>query len=155
MNEPLTKRLTRIYFEDGLGEALADAEAKTAGYPAIRFIVQVTRYLFEKSKQLNDLVWPSYQDTNLIEEYSQTRYVRCSLWSDSEFNGDFPIPVVITKTVPSGIWAGIRKSSNWQSPHATTAFEFIQKIRRIRPFCEMVIKNTSPVWRGVRLAPAN
>lgn len=78
VNEPLTKRLTRIYFEDGLGEALADAEEKTAAYPAIRIFVQVTRYLFEKSKQLNALVRPSYQDTNLIEEYSQTRYVRCS-----------------------------------------------------------------------------
>lgn len=78
VNEPLTKRLTRIYFEDGLRDALADAEEKTAAYPVMRFIVQSIRFLFEKSKQLNALVWPNYQDTNLIEEYSQTRYVRCS-----------------------------------------------------------------------------
>lgn len=76
VNEPLTKRLTRIYFEDGLGEALADAEENSGAYPAIQFIVKSTRYLFEKTKQLNALVWPSYQNTNLIEEYSQTRYVR-------------------------------------------------------------------------------
>lgn len=75
VNEPLTKRLTRIYFEDGLSEALAEAEEKTANYPMLRFIVQSTRYLFEKTKQLNMLLWPNYQDTNLIEEYSQTRYV--------------------------------------------------------------------------------
>lgn len=79
VNEPLTKRLTRIYFEDGLSEALAEAEAKAVAYPAVRFIVQTTRFLFEKTKQLNALVWPNYQDTNLIEEYSQTRYVRFSM----------------------------------------------------------------------------
>lgn len=73
VNEPLTKRLTRIYFEDGLGEALADAEQNTTAYPTVQLIVRATRYAFERTKQLNAFIWPNYQNINLIEEYSQTR----------------------------------------------------------------------------------
>lgn len=36
-----------------------------------------------------------------------------------------------------------------------TAYEFIQEIRHTRASCEMVIKNTSRAWHGVRLVLAN
>lgn len=67
----------------------------------------------------------------------------------------FSNPIAITKIVPFDTWAGIRKSSNWPSPQAMTAFEFIREIHRTPPSCEMVTRNTSPAWHGGRWVPAN
>lgn len=72
-NEPLAKRLTRIYFEDGLNEALNEAQHGTKGWKVTNFIVKWTKFLFEKSQQLDTFLRPRYDESKLIDEFSQAR----------------------------------------------------------------------------------
>lgn len=74
-NETLPKRLTRIYFEEGINEVLKDADERTVQYPIVNTIVKCLRFLTDKARQMNTLIWPYLHDRelNLIANYSQTR----------------------------------------------------------------------------------
>lgn len=74
-NEPLTKRLTRIYFEDGLSEALSEAEEKSVDYPIIRSCLSFARCLLKTTDEFHSIIWPRLNDRelSLIENYSQAR----------------------------------------------------------------------------------
>lgn len=73
-NEPLAKRLARIYFEEGLAEALSEADQKTKGR-GINYLFRGLCFGLEKFKQFNKLIWPytDNQDLKNLIEYSQTR----------------------------------------------------------------------------------
>lgn len=73
-NETLFKRLSRIYFEEGLEELLAEIEARTLNSPRQQFILKCVKYFVDRSKQLNSFINPRNEGTRLIEEFAQTRY---------------------------------------------------------------------------------
>lgn len=73
VNESLIKRLTRIYFEEGLDEVLEEIETRTANSPKQQFALKCAKYIVERSKQLNSFINPRNEGTRLIEEFSQTR----------------------------------------------------------------------------------
>lgn len=74
-NEPLPKRLVRIYFENGLSDALSEAEQHTKGRN-INYLFRGLCFGLTKFKQLNKLIWPytDSQDLKNLIEYSQTRF---------------------------------------------------------------------------------
>lgn len=72
-NETLFKRLTRIYFEEGLDEVIEEIETRAADSPRRQFILKCVKFVLEKSKQVNSLMNPRNQDSRLIEQFSQTR----------------------------------------------------------------------------------
>lgn len=73
-NEPLAKRLARIFFEEGPIDALREAEQKTQGQK-INYLLRGLLIGFTKVKQFNSLLWPytDNQDLDILSEYSQTR----------------------------------------------------------------------------------
>lgn len=74
-NEPLAKRLARIFFEEGPIDALREAEQKTQGQK-INYIFRGLCFALTKLKEINHLVWPytDNQNIDVLSVYSQTRY---------------------------------------------------------------------------------
>lgn len=73
-NEPLAKRLARIFFEEGPIDALREAEQKTQGQK-INYVLRGLLIALTKFKQFNRLIWPYTDNQNLdiLSVYSQTR----------------------------------------------------------------------------------
>lgn len=73
-NEPLAKRLTRIFYESGPIAALQEAEEKTHGQK-INYLFRSLCFILTKAKQFNQLIWPyiDNQNIDILNEFSQTR----------------------------------------------------------------------------------
>lgn len=73
-NEPLAKRLARIFLEEGPIDALREAEHKTQGQK-INYLFRGLLIALNKAKQFNGLIWPyaDNQDLDILSVYSQTR----------------------------------------------------------------------------------
>lgn len=73
-NEPMAKRLARIFFEDGPIAAIQEAEEKTHGQK-INYLFRGLWFVLTKAKQFNQLIWPyiDNQNMDILNEFSQTR----------------------------------------------------------------------------------
>lgn len=73
-NEPMAKRLARIFFEDGPIAAIQEAEEKTHGQK-INYLFRGLWLVLTKAKQFNQLIWPyiDNQNMDILNEFSQTR----------------------------------------------------------------------------------
>lgn len=73
-NEPLAKRLARIFLEEGPIDALREAEQKTQGQK-INYVFRGLCFALTKLKEFNHMIWPysDNQNIDILNEYSQTR----------------------------------------------------------------------------------
>ncbi|XP_031625036.1 aladin [Contarinia nasturtii] len=90
-NEPLPKRLARIFFEEGPTEALREAELQTQDQP-INYLFRGLNFALCKLKHLNQIFWPyrNNENVNNLSEFVQTRDwqnspIRCIRWHPNYF----------------------------------------------------------------------
>lgn len=86
-NEPLSKRLTRTFFEDGFNEALAEAQNASDNHPLVGSFARYLTRLFDVTSKLNTIIWPYMREqgaTNAVK-FLETR---CELLQQT-FNNSF------------------------------------------------------------------
>lgn len=78
-NEPVIKRLTRTFFEDGILEALNEAQNIQGAHPIMSSIAGYLKRAFEVTSQLNTFFWPYLKEQGAVSiaKFSETRLVHC------------------------------------------------------------------------------
>lgn len=74
-NEPLIKRLTRTFFEEGFIEALNEAQNNAEAHPVISSIAQNLKRAAQATSRLNTFFWPYLKEQGIVSiaKSSETR----------------------------------------------------------------------------------